>query len=67
MVILEEIYMRNDSDDIAKFLVQEHGIELTLERASEGVIAAQEQGDNYGLSIWREVRRMLRERGQGRE
>jgi hypothetical protein len=59
--------VRNDPDDIAAFLVKEHGIELALERASDGVIAAQERGDNYGLSVWREVRRMLRERGQGRE
>jgi hypothetical protein len=62
---LERIHMSNDLNDIVKFLVQEHGIEFALERASEGVIAAQDQGDNYGLSVWREVRRMLRERGQG--
>jgi hypothetical protein len=64
-LVLEEIPVRNDSDDIAEYLVQEHGIEIALERASEGINAAHERGDNYGLSVWREVRRMLRERGQG--
>ena len=27
----------------------------------ESTTVAQEQGDNYGLSIWREVKRILRE------
>ncbi len=57
--------MRDDSRNIAEHLVREHGIDLALERATEGITAAQEQGDNYALSVWREVRRMLRERGDG--
>ena len=57
--------MRDDPHNIAEHLVQEHGIDLALERATEGIAEAQEQGDNYGLSVWREVRRILRERGQG--
>ena len=48
---------------IAEYLVQEHGLERALDRATEGTTAAQEQGDNYGLSVWREVKRILRERG----
>ncbi len=54
--------MRDNPHDIAEYLVQEHGIELALERATEGITTANERGDNYVLSIWREVRRILRER-----
>ena len=54
--------MRDDPQEIADHLVEEHGIDLALERATEGITTAQEQGDNYGLSVWREVRRILRER-----
>ena len=54
--------MRDDPNDIAEHLVREHGVELALERATEGIAEAKEKGDNYGLSVWREVRRILRER-----
>ena len=57
--------MRDDPHSISEHLVQEHGIDHALERATEGIAAAQEQGDNYSLSVWREVRQILRERGQG--
>jgi hypothetical protein len=58
--------MRDDPHDIAEHLVQEHGIDLALEQATEGITTAQERGDNYVLSVWREVRRILFEREQGR-
>ena len=54
--------MRDDPHDIAEHLVQEHGIDLALDRATEGTTAAYHQGDNYSLSVWREVKRILRER-----
>ncbi len=57
--------MRDDPHDIAEHLVQEHGIDLALEHATEGITIAQERGDNYALSVWREVRRVLRERRDG--
>ena len=57
--------MRDGPHDIAEQLVQEHGIDLALEQATEGISTAHEQGDNYGLSVWREVRQMLRKRGDG--
>ncbi len=56
---------RDDPSVIAEHLVQEHGLERALDRATEGTTAAREQGDNYGLSVWREVKRILRERGHG--
>ncbi len=55
--------LRDDPQAIAEYLVQEHGLERALVRATEGTTAAQEQGDNYGLSVWRDVKRLLRERG----
>ncbi len=57
--------LRDDPHVIAEYLVQERGLERALDRATEGTTAAQEQGDNYGLSVWRELKRILRERGHG--
>ena len=57
--------MSDDPNQIAEFLVQEHGLDRTLQTAIEGVTAAQEEGDNYSLSVWREVKRILREREPG--
>jgi hypothetical protein len=57
--------MPYDPHDIADYLIKEHGLERALEQATEGIATAHERGDNYGLSIWREVRRVLRERGRG--
>ncbi len=57
--------LRDDPSAIAEHLVQEHGLERALDRATQGTTAAQEQGDNYGLSVWRDVKRLLRERRHG--
>ena len=57
--------LRDDPHLIAERLVQEHGLERALDRATKGTAAAQEQGDNYDLSVWREVKRILREWGHG--
>ena len=57
--------MRYDPIAIAEHLVQENGIDLALEQATEGITTAQERGDNYALSVWREVRLALREREDG--
>ncbi len=55
--------LRDDPTAIAEQLVQEHGLERALDRATEGTAAAQDQGDNYALSVWRDVKKLLRERG----
>ena len=47
---------------IANFLIREHGIGHAMDKAVEGTSTANRQGDNYGLSVWREVKRILRER-----
>ena len=54
--------MPDDPKKIANFLIREHGIDQAMKKAFEGTAAAQQEGDNYGLSIWREVKRILRER-----
>ncbi len=55
--------LRDDPQAIAEYLVQEQGLERALDRATKGATAAQERGDNYGLSVWRDVKRILRELG----
>ncbi len=55
--------LRDDPSAIAEHLVQEHGLEGALVLATEGTTAAQERDDNYGLSVWRDVKRLLRELG----
>jgi len=54
--------MSDDPIKIAEYLVEEHGYERALKTAQEGAAAAQDAGDNYELSVWREVKRVLRER-----
>ena len=54
--------MDGNPGDIAERLVQEHRLDHALQIAMEKTYAAQEQGDNLGLGIWRDVRRILRER-----
>ncbi len=56
--------LRDDPNAIAEQLVKEHGLERALDRATEGTTAARERGDNYGLSVWRDVKRLLRDRGR---
>ena len=53
--------MASDSREIAERLVQEHGRERAEEIATDSVFEAQQSGSNYDLSIWREVKRVLRD------
>ena len=46
--------MRDDPHDISEYLVQEHGIDLALERATDEIIKAHDNGDKvdtHKLSI----------------
>ncbi len=56
------IKMSDDPQEIAGYLVQEHGLDHALQKAIEGATAAQKRGDNYDLSVWREVKQLLRNR-----
>ncbi len=51
--------MNDDPNKIAASLVAEHGLEAAMQVALDGVMDTQRTGDNYRLSIWRDVRRLL--------
>ncbi len=58
----------NDSNapaDIADRLVQEVGLDNAIQAAVEAVQHAHDRRDNFRLSIWREVKRILRDRNNG--
>ena len=52
--------MQQDPSDIATSLIHEHGKEAAMRLALEETIKAQNNNDNYSLSIWRDVKRILR-------
>ena len=53
--------MRRDPPEIATSLVREHGKGAAMRLALEETIKAQNDNDNYSLSIWRDVKRILRD------
>ena len=53
--------MQRDPSEIATSLIHEHGKGAALRLALEEIIKAQSDNDNYSLSIWRDVKRILRE------
>lgn len=54
--------MRDDPSQIANHLIEQHGVDGALESVREGIATAHADGDNYRLSVWREVRRVLRDK-----
>ena len=52
----------DDPETIAERLIQEHGVDGALEQATDGTTAAQRDGDNYQLSVWREIKGILLKR-----
>jgi hypothetical protein len=54
--------MRSDPQAIAEQIIRDHGLEGALARAAEGTSDAQRDRDNYQLSVWREVKMILRDR-----
>lgn len=57
--------MRDDPREIASYLIQEYGMDGAIAAATEEIRTSQRPGEFYGLSIWREVRLVLREQRQG--
>ncbi len=53
--------MQKAPSQIANDLISEHGIDDALKMARDGIAAAHADGDNYVLSIWREVRREVQD------
>jgi hypothetical protein len=54
--------MKDDPNQIADWLIEEHGQEGAKQVALDGVFQALDVGDNYRLSVWREVRHVLAQR-----
>jgi hypothetical protein len=52
----------DDPRDIADYLIQEHGLDGALDAAIEGAMIAQNARDNYALSVWREIKAVIRNR-----
>ena len=60
--LLQVISMPLPNDDpkqIAAWLVQQHGLERARMEVLAGVMQAQKAEDNYALSVWRDVKRIL--------
>ena len=57
----------DDPKQIANFLIREHGLNDALARVVVEIATAHEEGDNYALSVLREVKRILQERTESGE
>lgn len=49
----------DNPQQVAAYLLKEHGTEGAYSAALRGALEAQEVGDNYRLSVWREVKLIL--------
>jgi len=54
--------VRDNPVEIADHLVREHGFDGAMSAVDEGKTKASSEGDNYRLSVWREVRVALQNR-----
>ena len=56
-------YMNDDPKEISKQLIlQNRSIKAALAAAAEGAVEAQKKKDLYALSVWRDVKQVLRKR-----
>ena len=54
--------MKENPSQIVGHLIEQHGVDGALETVREGIDVAHANGDNYRLSVWREVNRLLHDR-----
>ena len=59
--------LKDDPSDISEYLIQENGIDGAFQKASDGIMKSQKDDDNYALSVWREVKTILRNKKSGPE
>jgi len=59
MMNISTAQRRDDPEQTAMYLLQQHGQQEAYKVALKGVMEAQADGDNYRLSIWREVKALL--------
>ena len=52
--------LKDDPSDIAEYLIRDNGIVGAVQKASDGIMKSQKDKDNYALSVWREVKTILR-------
>ncbi len=52
----------DDPHIIADQMIQKHGPDGALQAAQEATKVSLDAGDNYSVSVWREVKRVLRDR-----
>ncbi|NQV98404.1 MAG: hypothetical protein HQ483_01805 [Rhodospirillales bacterium] len=64
----EQKSMRDNPQAVASYLITQHGSrKAALDAAVAGTMEAQTKGDLYALSIWRDVKRILRQMGETEE
>ena len=59
--------MRDDPTEIADHLEKEHGLEEAMAVVDNGKREATREGNNYTLSVWREVNVILQIRAKGHD
>lgn len=56
--------MDDDPTQISDYLIGQHGFSGASDRVRVEVEAAKANGDNYRLSVWREVRQILQAKAE---
>ena len=51
----------DDPMEIVRFLVRKNGLDRARQIALEGTTSANQEGNLYRLSVWREVKHVLRD------
>lgn len=59
VIMIEDEVRKYDPRQTAAYLLQQHGHRRAYDVVLKGVFQAQEDGDNYRLSVWREVKLLL--------
>ncbi len=54
--------MNDDPSQIADYLIEQRGVDGALDAVRDGIAGVHASGDNYRLSVWREVRRALKDK-----
>ncbi|MBT3787599.1 MAG: hypothetical protein HOE83_12605 [Alphaproteobacteria bacterium] len=58
---------KDNPQETADYLLKKHGQHEAYAVALQGAVDAQDSGDNYRLSVWREVKYLLKQGGSSSE
>lgn len=61
MPVQQNSSFSSDPLEMATSLVRENGLDRARQIALEGTTSANEQGNFYRLSVWREIKRILKD------